>query len=90
MLFAPDEVARVRILNAGDEVSLEEKINEFLDQNPDQTLADIEVEQVEYHARNGSTDFGLMAVLVMRVKRGAVGAGVGSGSDGLSRPITQF
>jgi hypothetical protein len=69
MLFGPDEIARVKILTAGDEVSLEEKINEYLETNTDQTLADIEVEQVEYHARTGSVDFGLIAVLVMRVKR---------------------
>lgn len=69
MLFAADEVARVKILTAGDELSLEEKINEYIDQHPEQTLADIEVEQVEYHARTGTIDFGLIAVLVMRVKR---------------------
>lgn len=69
MHFAPDETAKVKILMAGDELSLEEKINDYLSENPDATLADIEVEQVEYHARTGSVDFGLIAVLVMRVKR---------------------
>ncbi|MBX7246522.1 MAG: hypothetical protein K1X53_13575 [Candidatus Sumerlaeaceae bacterium] len=69
MLFDKDERAKVRILTAGDEMSLEEKINEYLEQNPGESLAGIEVEQVEYHARTGSVDFGLMAVLVMRVKR---------------------
>ena len=69
MHFAEGESARVKILMAGDELSLEEKINEYLDQNPQETLADIEVEQVEYHARTGQIDFGLIAVLVMRVKR---------------------
>lgn len=69
MQFAADETARVKILIAGDEMSLEEKINAHLEAHPEQTLADIEVEQVEYHARTGSVDFGLIAVLVMRVKR---------------------
>jgi hypothetical protein len=69
VLFGNDETAKVKILMAGDEMSLEEKINEYLESHQDQTLADIEVEQVEYHARNGTVDFGLIAVLVMRVKR---------------------
>lgn len=69
MHFNPDETARVKILMAGDEVSLEERINEYLEAHPDWSLADIEVEQVEYHARTGSVDFGLIAVLVMRVKK---------------------
>jgi hypothetical protein len=72
MHFGADETARVKILMAGDELSLEEKINEYLDTHLDQTLADIEVEQVEYHARNGTVDFGLIGVLVMRVKRSGV------------------
>ncbi|MCX7718508.1 MAG: hypothetical protein N2111_08945 [Candidatus Sumerlaeaceae bacterium] len=70
MDFRPDETARVKILMAGDEVSLEERINEYLTEHPEMSLADIEVEQVEYHARTGSVDFGLIAVLVMRVKKG--------------------
>lgn len=69
MDFRPDETARVKILMAGDEVSLEERINEYLVGHPEMSLADIEVEQVEYHARTGSVDFGLIAVLVMRVKK---------------------
>jgi len=69
MLFGPDETARVKILTAGDEESLESKVNEYLDDNPDQTLADIEVEQIEYHGRTGTVDRELIAILVMRVKR---------------------
>ena len=69
MHFAADETARVRILTAGDEMALEEKVNEYIVQHPEETLADIEVEQVEYHARTGTIDFGLIAVLIMRVKR---------------------
>ena len=72
MLFGPDETARVKILTAGDEESLESKVNEYLDNNPDQTLADIEVEQIEYHGRTGTVDRELIAVLVMRVKRTSV------------------
>ncbi|PKO18647.1 hypothetical protein CVU37_04480 [candidate division BRC1 bacterium HGW-BRC1-1] len=69
MLIGADETARVRILMAGDEMSLEEKINEYLDGNQDEVLANIEVEQIEYHARNGTVDFGLIAVLVMRMPK---------------------
>lgn len=71
MHFGPDETARVKILIAGDEMSLEEKINEYIDSHPAESLVNIEVEQVEYHARNGLVDFGLIGVLVMKVKRGA-------------------
>lgn len=60
---------------AGDEMSLEEKINDYLDTHAEETLADIEVEQVEYHARNGTVDFGLICVLVMRVKKVSIHAG---------------
>jgi hypothetical protein len=69
MQFAPGEMAKVKILQAGDEMSLEGKINDYLQAHPDEVLEDIEVEQVEFHARTGSVDFGLIAVLVMRVKR---------------------
>jgi hypothetical protein len=69
MLFAENERARVKILQAGDELALEEKINEYLDQHTDMTLADIEVEQIEYHARTGSVEFSLIAILVMREKK---------------------
>jgi hypothetical protein len=72
--FENDEVAKVKILTAGDEMSLEEKVNEYLEANTDQTLTELIVEQVEYHARNGTIDFGLIAVMVMRVKRAAVAA----------------
>ena len=72
MQFADDESAKVKILMAGDELALEEKINEYIEAHQDQILAELEVEQVEYHARNGTVDFGLIAVLVMRVKRAAL------------------
>lgn len=55
----------VKILTAGDELALEEKINEYIQQNTDKRLIHLEVEQVEYHARTGSVEFGLMAVVVM-------------------------
>ncbi len=55
----------VRILTAGDELALEEKINEYIAENSDKRLIHLEVEQVEYHARTGSVEFGLMAVVVM-------------------------
>jgi hypothetical protein len=67
--FAPGEKAVVRILTAGDELSLEEKINEYLETHPEEILEDLQVEQVEYHARTGSVEFGLIAVLVMKVNK---------------------
>lgn len=74
LMIGPDEVVRVKILTAGDEISLEEKINGYMDAHPDQVPAEIGVRQVEYHARTGSIDFGLIAVLVMRIKRSALAA----------------
>ncbi len=68
MHFGADETARVKVFTAGDEMALEDKVNEFL-ANTDQTLADLKVEQVSFHSRQGNTDFGLMAVLVMRIKK---------------------
>lgn len=56
----------VRILTAGDELSLEEKINEYLAEHPELILQQLDVQQVEYHARTGSVEFGLMAVLVLK------------------------
>lgn len=58
----------VRILTAGDELSLEEKINEYIESHSDERLVQIDVQQVEYHARTGSVEFGLMALLVLAVK----------------------
>ncbi len=69
MLFGQDEAARVKIIMAGDEQSLEDKINLYLDSMPQATLASIAVEQTEYHARTGATEHGFIGVLVMRVKR---------------------
>jgi hypothetical protein len=69
MHFGPDEMAVIKVFNAGDEMALEEKVNQFLDEHRDQSLADLKVEQVEYHSRQGNVEFGLMAVLVMRVKK---------------------
>lgn len=58
----------IKILTAGDELSLEEKINEYIESHPDERLVQIDVQQVEYHARTGSVEFGLMALLVLAVK----------------------
>ncbi|MCX7624953.1 MAG: hypothetical protein N2Z21_01875 [Candidatus Sumerlaeaceae bacterium] len=58
----------IRILTAGDELSLEEKVNEYIESHPDERLLQIDVQQVEYHARTGSVEFGLMALLVLAVK----------------------
>jgi hypothetical protein len=69
MLLGSDEKALVKIITGGDELSLEEKINQYLDENPGQVLGNLSVQQTEYHSRLGSTEFGLMAVLTMRVKK---------------------
>lgn len=64
-----DEVVRVKIITAGDEISLEEKINGFMEEHPGCQPLEINVRQVEYHARTGSIDFGLIAVLVLKLKK---------------------
>jgi hypothetical protein len=60
----------IRIITAGDELALEEKINEYIENHSDERLVDLDVQQVEYHARTGSVEFGLMAMLVMAVSSG--------------------
>jgi hypothetical protein len=60
----------IRIITAGDELALEEKINEYIENHSDERLVDLDVQQVEYHARTGSVEFGLMAMLVMAVASG--------------------
>lgn len=72
--LAPDEQAFVKILTSGDEISLEEKINDYLQESTHQSLVEVNVMQVEYHARTGSIDFGMIAVLVMKQKRGTATA----------------
>ena len=69
MQLAPDEVAQVKVITAGDEIALEDKINIFLTESKDQSLLDLKINQIEYHSRTGTTDFALMAVLVMRAKK---------------------
>jgi hypothetical protein len=66
MDLKPGDKVVVRILTAGDELSLEEKMNEFLETHRELTLVQLDVQQVEYHARTGSVEFGLMAVLVLK------------------------
>jgi len=69
MLIGADEKAVVKIVTAGEEPALEEKINEYLEANPDKVLASIQMSQVQYHGRLGAVDFGFAAVLVMRVRK---------------------
>jgi len=69
MQLAQDETAQVKVITAGDEIALEMKINEFLAETTNQSLMDLKINQIEYHSRTGTTDFALMAVLVMRVKK---------------------
>lgn len=68
MKIDADERVFVKILTAGDENSLEDKINMYLADNPDKSLANIQMQQVEYHARTGSVDFGLLVIMVLRAK----------------------
>lgn len=69
MQLAPDEYAQVKVITAGDEIALEDKLNIYLGEATDQSLLDLKVNQIEYHSRTGTTDFALMAVLVMRTKK---------------------
>jgi hypothetical protein len=69
MQLGPDETAQVKIITAGDEIALENKINTHLAEAADQSLADLKINQIEYHSRTGTVDFALMAVLVMREKK---------------------
>lgn len=67
MLANAGEKTLVRILTAGEEPALEDKINDYLASNPDKLLATIQMSQVQYHGRLGTLDFGFTALLVMRV-----------------------
>lgn len=69
MQLAQDEKAQVKVITAGDEIALENKINIFLTETAEQPLLDLKVSQIEYHSRTGTVDFALMAVIVMRVKK---------------------
>lgn len=70
MQFSQDEKAQVKVITAGDEIALEQKINAYLTETADhQTLVDLKINQIEYHSRTGTVDFALMAVLVVGVKK---------------------
>lgn len=69
MLIGQGESAVVKVVTAGEEPALEDKINEYLAANPDKILASIQMSQVQYHGRLGSLDFGFAALLVMRVPK---------------------
>lgn len=69
MIIGPGERAVVKIVTAGDEPALEEKVNDYLDSAKDMSLASIQVSQVQYHGRLGAVDFGFTAVLVMRIAK---------------------
>ena len=64
-----DDKIVVSILTAGDEASLEEKINNYLRDNPDKVLVGMQLEQVEYNARTGVVDFGLLVIMTMKIKK---------------------
>lgn len=67
--LAADEKAQVKIITAGDEIALEDKINVFLSEVADQSLMDFKIKQIEYHSRTGTVDFALLAVLIMKTKK---------------------
>ncbi len=69
MNFGSDEKPFMKIITSGEETSLEAKVNEYLNENPQQTLASMQVAQTTYHTRIGTTESGMMAVMIMRVKR---------------------
>ena len=69
MQLASDEQARVKIITAGDEIALEDKINTYLAETTDMSLMDFKINQIEYHSRTGTVDFALLVVLVMRAKK---------------------
>ena len=69
MQLAADEIAQVKVITAGDEIALENKINAHLAEAGNQSLMDLKINQIEYHSRTGTVDFALMAVLVMRAKK---------------------
>jgi hypothetical protein len=71
MQLAPDEIAQVKVITAGDEIALEQKINTYLEESAgqQQSLLDLKINQIEYHSRTGTVDFALLAVIVMRVKK---------------------
>lgn len=67
--FNSDETPVVKVLTAGDEIALEQKINEYIQENSDKVLADLSVQQTEYHSRLGSVEFGYLTVIVMKAKK---------------------
>ncbi len=69
MDFAPDTKPLVKLLTAGEETAMEDKINNYFVEHPDHTLVDLQVSQTTYHTRLGTTESGMMAVMVLRVKR---------------------
>jgi len=71
MQLAPDEIAQVKVITAGDEIALEQKINTYLEESAaqQQSLLDLKINQIEYHSRTGTVDFALLAVIVLRVKK---------------------
>ena len=64
-----DELVQLKIITAGDEIALEDKVNAYLAEATDRSLLDYKINQIEYHSRAGTVDFALLATLVMRVKR---------------------
>jgi hypothetical protein len=67
MDIAPGTPVRVKVITAGDEYSLEEKINEFLRElKSHEALAGFQVTQVEYHTRSGGVDTALLATLLIK------------------------
>ena len=47
-----DEQVQVKIITAGDEIALENKLNAYLASTADHTLADLKINQIEYLCRH--------------------------------------
>lgn len=67
--LASDESLRLKIITAGDEIALEDKVNAYLEEVTDRSMVDFKINQIEYHSRAGTVDFALLAILVMRIKK---------------------
>jgi hypothetical protein len=67
MDLKPGQPVRIKLVTAGDEYSLEEKVNEVLTGlKPTECLVDLKIVQVEYHNRSGGLDTALLASLLIK------------------------
>ncbi len=69
MNFTPETKPLIKLITAGEETALEDKVNAYFVEHPDHSLVDLQVSQTTYHTRLGTTESGMMAVIVVSVKR---------------------